>query len=143
MLQKLKSFKGKFRYDDQEMPFLEHLDEFQASLRGVVINRMHPWPGASQPSRDLAEGVFASADLDRLSAALGDRAAATAAVSAAVAQAREAVRGHEHTRSLSDHAAQQNCFFRSVPEQARDIRDLDGLSSVATALLLDDEAAYV
>lgn len=33
MLQKLKLLKGRFRYDDSEMPFLEHLEEF----RKVVI----------------------------------------------------------------------------------------------------------
>jgi sec-independent protein translocase protein TatC len=33
MLQKLKSLKGRFGYDDSEMPFLEHLEEF----RKVVI----------------------------------------------------------------------------------------------------------
>lgn len=29
MFKKLKSLKGKFRYDDSEMPFLEHLEEFR------------------------------------------------------------------------------------------------------------------
>ncbi|VGO15529.1 Sec-independent protein translocase protein TatC [Pontiella desulfatans] len=32
MLEKLKSFKGKFRYDDSEMPFLEHLEEFRKTV---------------------------------------------------------------------------------------------------------------
>jgi sec-independent protein translocase protein TatC len=37
MLKKLKSLKGKFRYDDSEMPFLEHLDEFRkAAVRTVI-----------------------------------------------------------------------------------------------------------
>ncbi len=32
MLEKLKGFKGKFRYDDSEMPFLEHLEEFRKTV---------------------------------------------------------------------------------------------------------------
>lgn len=32
MLRKLKSLKGKFRYDDSEMPFLEHLEEFRKTI---------------------------------------------------------------------------------------------------------------
>jgi sec-independent protein translocase protein TatC len=45
MLKKLKSLKGKFHYDDSEMPFLEHLEEFRkmairtiiALVAGVVV----------------------------------------------------------------------------------------------------------
>lgn len=37
MLQKLKAFKGKFRYDDNEMPFLEHLEEFRKTVIRVAI----------------------------------------------------------------------------------------------------------
>ncbi|MEE9368975.1 MAG: twin-arginine translocase subunit TatC [Pontiella sp.] len=40
MFQKLKSFKGKFRYDDQEMPFLEHLEEFRKTVFRVFIALM-------------------------------------------------------------------------------------------------------
>ena len=37
MLKKLKSLKGKFRYDDSEMPFLEHLEAFRkAAIRTVI-----------------------------------------------------------------------------------------------------------
>ncbi len=37
MLEKLKSLKGKFRYDDSEMPFLEHLEAFRkAAIRSVI-----------------------------------------------------------------------------------------------------------
>lgn len=32
MLKKLKSLKGKFRYDDSEMPFLEHLEDFRKTV---------------------------------------------------------------------------------------------------------------
>ncbi len=37
MLQKLKALKGKFRYDDSEMPFLEHLEAFRkTAIRSVI-----------------------------------------------------------------------------------------------------------
>ena len=38
MLKKIKSLKGKFRYDDNEMPFLEHLDEFRKMVIRVVAS---------------------------------------------------------------------------------------------------------
>ncbi|MDF7823929.1 twin-arginine translocase subunit TatC [Pontiellaceae bacterium B12227] len=37
MLKKLKSLTGKFRYDDSEMPFLEHLEEFRKTIIRVFI----------------------------------------------------------------------------------------------------------
>lgn len=37
MLKKLKSLKGKFRYDDSEMPFLEHLEEFRKTAFRIII----------------------------------------------------------------------------------------------------------
>ncbi len=37
MLKKIKSLKGKFRYDDDEMPFLEHLEEFRKTVFRVII----------------------------------------------------------------------------------------------------------
>ena len=37
MFEKLKSLKGKFRYDDSEMPFLEHLEAFRkTAIRSVI-----------------------------------------------------------------------------------------------------------
>ncbi len=38
MFKKLKSLKGKFRYDDDEMPFLEHLEEFRKTVIRVFIS---------------------------------------------------------------------------------------------------------
>ncbi len=37
MLKKLKGLKGKFRYDDSEMPFLEHLEEFRKMIIRIFI----------------------------------------------------------------------------------------------------------
>ncbi|MEN7972849.1 MAG: twin-arginine translocase subunit TatC [Verrucomicrobiota bacterium] len=38
MLKKLKSLKGKFRYDDSEMPFLNHLEEFRKTVILVLAS---------------------------------------------------------------------------------------------------------
>ncbi|MDZ8117174.1 twin-arginine translocase subunit TatC [Pontiella agarivorans] len=38
MLEKLKSLTGKFRYDDSEMPFLEHLEEFRRMIIRVFAS---------------------------------------------------------------------------------------------------------
>ena len=122
--------------------FLKHLDRAQAPVEGVVINRMHDWPGASPP-RALAAGVVDPRDLDELATLLGDPAAADAAVAAASEHARAALRDYENTRGLWGRATRKNCFFRTVPEQARDIRDLDSLDDIARALFRDSEAASV
>ncbi|MDH3982303.1 MAG: twin-arginine translocase subunit TatC, partial [Kiritimatiellaceae bacterium] len=37
MLKKLKGLKSKFRYDDSEMPLLEHLEEFRKTVFRVII----------------------------------------------------------------------------------------------------------
>ena len=37
MLKKLKSLKGKFGYDDSEMPFLEHLEEFRKTVMRCLL----------------------------------------------------------------------------------------------------------
>lgn len=123
--------------------FLSHLDELDASLHGVVINRMHAWPGFHEPPGDLAEGIIAKQDVEQLARALGDADAADAAVSAAREHAREARRDRENVQNLSDHAERRGCFFRTVPEQARDIRSLESLTGIATALLSDSEVAHV
>lgn len=122
--------------------FLDHLDRAQTSLEGVVINRMHVWPGAPPP-RDLAAGSIAERDLEHLATLLGDPAAADAAVAAATEHARAALCDYENTRGLSDRATRNHCFFRTVPEQARDIQDLDSLSDIANALFRDSEVAGV
>ena len=37
MLEKLKSLKGRFSYNDEEMPFLEHLEEFRkTAIRSFI-----------------------------------------------------------------------------------------------------------
>lgn len=38
MFKKLKEITGRFRYDDSEMPFLEHLEEFRKTVIRVVIS---------------------------------------------------------------------------------------------------------
>ncbi len=123
--------------------FLEHLDEIRASLQGVIINRMHLWPGSTAPSPDLANGTVAEADLEQLATALGDRAAACAAVTVAADCAREVQRDFENTRSLYNHAQRRGAFFRTVPELPQDVHDLESLSRVAAALVPDAEAADV
>ena len=37
MLEKIKSLKGKFRYDDNEMPFLQHLEEFRKTVIRCIV----------------------------------------------------------------------------------------------------------
>ncbi len=117
--------------------FLAHLEGIQASLRGVIINRMHHWPGPSGPPSDLADGTVSEADFEKLTAALGDPAAARAVVAAGGEYANQVRYDLQNTRSLREHAEHESCFFRSVPEQPQDIHDIESLSGVAAALVAD------
>ena len=75
-------------------------------------------------------------------AAAGTGEAAGAAVEAASRFARQVQRDDENTRSLRDHANQEQCFFCTIAEEPRDIHDLESLSGIAHALVADVEVAH-
>ncbi|MFT5444426.1 MAG: anion-transporting ArsA/GET3 family ATPase [Myxococcota bacterium] len=114
--------------------FLEHLDEIDASLRGVIINRMHEWPDDKPAAPALAAGVLSESDVRALAELLGDPAAAEAAALAAKQVAVQVQRDVDNTRSLKRRADTARCFFRCVAEQQDEINDLASLSIIADAL---------
>ena len=121
--------------------FLDHLSEARARLRGIVVNRMHLWPGETPPSPELLSSTVPQTDIDALAHALDDPAAARAAVSAASEIANQAHRDFVHTRILREHAEVRRCFFSEIEEASHDIHDLQTLSAIADALTVDAEVA--
>lgn len=122
--------------------FLTHLQDARTRLRGVVINRMHLWPDTAPASEALLSGSVPESDIERLASSLGDADGARAAVEAASRFARQVQRDDENTRSLRNHANEEECFFCTIAEEPRDIHDLESLSGIARALVGDVEVAH-
>ncbi len=120
--------------------FLGHLADMRARLRGVVINRIRQWPGEEPAADALLRDDIPEAERGRLASALGDSDAAAAAVIDAVRDfacvARQDVRNVE---PLAQYAETNRCFFRLVPEQRRDVHDLDTLDQITAALAHGNE----
>ncbi len=120
--------------------FLGHLADMRARLRGVVINRIRQWPGEEPAADTLLRDDIPEAERGRLANALGDSDAAAAAVIDAVRDfacvARQDVRNVE---PLTRYAETNRCFFRLVPEQRRDVHDLDTLDQITAALAQGNE----
>ena len=114
--------------------FLDRLLEMGARLRGVVINRARRWPAEEAPAAALLEGRVPEGEARRLAAALGDRAAAQAAIRAVEQFARVAAREAEQIEPLRRHANHNPCFFRVIGEQRRDVHDLGTLDEISAAL---------
>jgi anion-transporting ArsA/GET3 family ATPase len=120
---------------------LDRLDEAGAPLAGVVVNRVHRWPGAGPvPTRVPAPGdedralhglagAFANDD-----GAIDADGAARAALAAADGYAAWVRADAETTGELSARAARRGGFVRQIPELAGDVHDLDGLDHVAAWL---------
>jgi len=130
--------------------FLEHLEEFDAPLSGVIINRMHAWPGGGSPPDALTSTEDLQEDEAMLARALaaedGDlgesaQAAAHATVRATREYAARVRFDEQNVETLRRDAARRGCFFRAVPELAEDIHDLSGLGHVAAQVFSEPESA--
>jgi len=123
---------------EQARLMLGRLEGFGVPLAGVVVNRAREWPGGGEaPAQvpapgfeDEAEGALASV----LGEAGGGIEAARAAI-AAVSLYAAMVRSDEAASApLRDAVLARGMFWRRVPEQARDVHDLDALARIARRL---------
>ena len=128
--------------------FLDHLEESEVPLAGLVLNRVREWPGGGSPPPSLRETPDAGvepdlAPLEAELAALCDPALAAEAARAAAAVARGYAALVDLDRSttapLRERAHQRELFVRSVPEFEHDVHDLDSLDRVARALFASSE----
>ncbi len=122
--------------------FLDHLEESQVPVAGLVINRMRLWPAgeaadgvAREPPRLLLDGRDLEREVamlaDALTAGLGSRKRARAAAEAAV----EVAKGYaalarldlDSTAQLRRRAEPEGRFLCWVPEFPADVHDLAGL----------------
>src|SRR5690606_20814833 len=126
---------------------LGRLDAAGVPLAGVVVNRVHRWPGAGPtPERVPEAGRDAEACralAERLAAAgapFDGEAAARAAFAAADRYAAWARADRESTEELARRATAAGGFVRRIPELASDVHDLDGLAHVARWLFAAPDA---
>jgi anion-transporting ArsA/GET3 family ATPase len=119
--------------------FLDRLEASQVPLAGVLVNRVHPWPGGGAPPECIAQEGDGEAEL---AAALGAgqeadfpaRAAARAAVAAATGYAELVRRDARSTRSLRERTEARERHWGQIPEFAGDIHDLVGLAQIANSI---------
>jgi anion-transporting ArsA/GET3 family ATPase len=117
---------------------LGRLDAAGVPLAGVVVNRVHLWPGGEPtPARVPEEGREDEAcrALAALLAPTGSdldaEAAARAALAAGDVYAAWSRADAETTAELAARAARAGGFVRRIPELAGDVHDLEGLAHVA------------
>jgi anion-transporting ArsA/GET3 family ATPase len=123
------------------LALLERLDSAGVPLAGVVVNRVHLWPGPGPTPEcvpDLARRDEARA---ALTAALGGSDAsereALAALAAADGYAGWVRADHEASAELAARVGRRGGFVRRIAELPGDVHDLEGLASVADRLFGD------
>lgn len=125
---------------------LERLTAARVPLAGVVVNRMHLWPGAdptpeqvpTADRRSEAETALASAFADSEGGGFPAAAAARAALAAADGYAALVRSDAEATAELGKRVARSGGFVRCIPELSGDVHDLEGLALVADLVLQTD-----
>ena len=115
--------------------FWERLQSEGIHLVGLVLNRVHPWPGAGEPPADDA-GEAAQAErwlataLGAADPGLAAAPAASALVSAARAQAALARRDRSVRERLERALPLEGDAFRAVPLFADDVHAIEGLARI-------------
>jgi anion-transporting ArsA/GET3 family ATPase len=120
---------------------LERLGAAGVPLAGVVVNRVHLWPGPPPTPDHVPEAGHEAEARESLARALGAAdarldadAAATAALSAADGYASWVRADARTTAELAARVERAGGFVRRIPELAEDVHDLEGLAHVAAWL---------
>ena len=119
----------------------ERLDAAGVPLAGVIVNRVHLWPGGGPtPSRVPESGRDEEARAALAAALAGDDpaidapAAAAAALAAADGYAAWVRADADAIGTLAARAERAGGFVRRIPELAGDVHDLEGLGHIAAWL---------
>jgi anion-transporting ArsA/GET3 family ATPase len=130
------------------LDMLARLSAAGVPLCGLVVNRVHAWPGAeptpdhvpADGCDDVAERALAAALRSSEGPAFPARQAARAAFAAADGYAAWVRADATSTAELATRVAQAGGFVRRVPELSGDVHDLDGLARVAEWVLRPEHA---
>jgi anion-transporting ArsA/GET3 family ATPase len=123
----------------QAEQFLDRLEATGVPLAGVLINRVHRWPGGGVPSQFAANEELSAAALSTLVSALERsegpdfpaRVAARAAVEAAKGYAELVRRDVQVTAALMQRTKSRGRYWGTIPELADDVHDFFGLARIA------------
>jgi hypothetical protein len=121
----------------QGAALLARLAASKGSLAGLVVNRMHLWPGAAGAPRGVdpaARGPLEAALAAAHGAVFPAREAAEAALDLARGYASLVERDARAVEPLARRVAERGGFVTLVPEFDRDVHDLAGLSAIADRL---------
>jgi anion-transporting ArsA/GET3 family ATPase len=118
---------------------LDRLAAAGVPLAGVVVNRVHAWPGGGATPDRVPESGSESAAIAALATALAEREgpdfpaddAARAALAAADGYAAWVRADAASIALLTGRVAKAGGFVRRVPELPSDVADLEGLARVA------------
>jgi anion-transporting ArsA/GET3 family ATPase len=110
----------------QSCQFLDRLEAFGVELAGLVANRVRTWPEGPVPDGRAPS----EEDRRRLAEALASEDAARAAIGCAGGYAALVRRDERALRELRARIETSGRFWCSVPEQERDVHDLEALSRV-------------
>jgi len=121
------------------LAMLARLSAADVPLAGVVVNRVHTWPGGGPtPDRvptadreDEARRALAAAFATSEGSEFPADEAARAALAAADGYAALVRADAESTAELTGRVAKAGGFVRRVPELSGDVHDLEGLARVA------------
>lgn len=121
------------------LDMLARLSAAGVPLAGLVVNRVHVWPGdeptpnrvPAEDSDAAAEHALAAAFAQSEGPAFPAEAAARAAFAAADGYAAWVRADANSTAELTARVAQAGGFVRRVPELSGDVHDLEGLARVA------------
>lgn len=119
--------------------FLDRLEATRVPLAGIVVNRVHLWPGDGHAPKQIPEGGDTPAALAALAEAFRRDAGEAFPSEEAARAALDTVSGYAGLvrrdagaiASLEQRARRRGCFWRLVPELPRDVHDLDGLARIA------------
>jgi anion-transporting ArsA/GET3 family ATPase len=124
------------------LEFLERLERSEVPLDGVIVNRVHAWPGGAEPPATLDDPAACEAAAARLAQALRSAEPSAADTADAARAALEAARGYASLvrrdrralRELRERISRARRFWCEVPEFARDVHDLEGLLEIGRRL---------
>jgi anion-transporting ArsA/GET3 family ATPase len=128
----------------QGVALLDRLEAMRVPLAGLVVNRMHLWPGRVGPPTESgpeAAGALAAALARVHGAEFPARAAAEAALALARSYASLVERDARAVASLAGRVEARGGFVARIGEFDRDVHDLDGLAAIADRLAAPEREA--
>ncbi len=122
---------------EQAGQFLDRLESFHVRLQGVLVNRLHLWPGGGptpdlpEPENDLDLATLATALAANEQEGFPAEEAARLALETAREYAAWVRRDERAILGLRERTEGSDRYWGQIPELDRDVHDLTGLTRIA------------